>query len=219
MKRIVLLLFSLLLSATSVRAVHAQADTPATPTGPLGEIVGTVIDQNSGKVVDESLEVMLHVMNLDYVDMVHGQSQPDGTFVFVDVPFDASLQFAVMATFNGVTYFSDTLPADMQSLNLSIDVPVYETTNDLVNVQVDQMHVLFNVSPDGLETKELYIVSNLGGRTVRDAYDLGENKSATLQFPLQKDADYIFFQPDDKDRFIKQNGSFADTYPILPGGQ
>jgi hypothetical protein len=32
-------------------------------------------------------------------------SQPDGTFVFSNVPFDANTQFAVMATFNGVTYF------------------------------------------------------------------------------------------------------------------
>ena len=56
----------------------------------------------------------------------------------------------------------------MQSLKLDLDVPVYETTKDLSNIHVDQMHVLFDVSPDGLETKELYILSNLGDRTVKD---------------------------------------------------
>ena len=222
MKRILSLLFVLILLLTnSVRSVQAQAETPPTPAGPLGEIRGTVINQNSGQVVAESLEVMLHIMNLDYVDtdMLHGQSQPDGTFVFADVPFDASLQFAVMATFDGVTYFSDAIPADMQSLQVALEVPVYETTQDLANVQVDQVHVLFDVSPDGLETKELYILSNLGERTVKDVYDLGNDKRAALQFPLPKDADYIFFQPDDKDRFVKQEGGFADMYPILPGTQ
>jgi hypothetical protein len=222
MKRILSLLFVLILLLTnSVRSVQAQAETPPTPAGPLGEIRGTVINQNSGQVVAESLEVMLHIMNLDYVDtdMLHGQSQPDGTFVFADVPFDASLQFAVMATFDGVTYFSDAFPADMQSLQVALEVPVYETTQDLANVQVDQVHVLFDVSPDGLETKELYILSNLGERTVKDVYDLGNDKRAALQFPLPKDADYIFFQPDDKDRFVKQEGGFADMYPILPGTQ
>ena len=222
MKRILPLLFVLiLLLANSVRNVHAQAETPPTPAGPLGEIRGTVINQNSGQVVAESLEAMLHIMNLDYVDMdrLHGQSQPDGTFIFADVPFDAGLQFAVMATFDGVTYFSDATPADMQSLQVALDVPVYETTQDLANVQVDQMHVLFDVSPDGLETKELYILSNRGERTVKDAYDLGNDTFAALQFPLPKDADYIFFQPDDKDRFVKQEGGFVDMYPILPGTQ
>lgn len=222
MKRILLLLLPLLLLiAAPVRVVQAQADTPPTPTGPVGEIRGTVINRNSGRTVTESLEVMLHVLDLNYsdLDMVHGQSQTDGTFEFADVPFDASLQFAVMATFDGVTYYSDVMPADMQSLKMNLDVPVYETTKDLSSVQVDQMHVLFDISPDGLETKELYILSNLGDRTVKDVYDLGSDQSATLQFPLPKDADYIFFQPDDKDRFVKQTGAFADTYPLLPGAE
>lgn len=222
MKRIFPLLLALfLLLATSVRQVQAQAETPPTPSGPLGEIRGTVINRNNGQVVAESLEVMLHVLDLNYADinMLHGQSLPDGTFIFADVPFDASLQFAVMTTFDGVTYYSDVTPADMQSLKVALDVPVYETTQDLANVQVDQMHVLFDVSPDGLETKELYILSNLGERTVKDVYDLGNDQFAALQFPLPQDADYIFFQPDDKDRFVKQDGGFADTYPILPGVQ
>jgi hypothetical protein len=164
---------------------------------------------------------MLHIMNMDYVDldMLHGQSQPDGSFLFADVPFAVDRQFSVMTTFNGVTYFSDTVPADMKSLKLAIDVPVYETTKDLATIQVDQMHVLFNASPDGLETDELYIISNNGERTVKDVYDLGEEKFAALQFPLPADADYIFFSPDDQDRFVKQDGTFADTYPLLPKSQ
>ena len=222
MKRILFLLLPvLLLIAAPAGVAQAQDDTPPTPTGPLGEIRGTVINRNSGEAVAESLEVMLHILDQNYVDvnMVHDQSQVDGTFVFADVPFDAGLQFAVMATFDDVTYYSPVLPADMQSLKVELEVPVYETTKDLSNVQVDQMHVLFDVSPDGLETKELYILSNLGERTVKDVYDLGNDQFATLQFPLPSDADYIFFQSDDPDRFIKQTGSFADTYPMQPGAQ
>ncbi len=107
----------------------------------------------------------------------------------------------------------------MDSLKLAFDVPMYETTKDLANVEVDQMHVLFDFSTDGLETKELYILSNRGDRTVKDAYDLGDNKFAALKFPLPKDASYVFFQPEDKDRFVKQTESFVDTYPLLPGNQ
>lgn len=221
MKRILLFLLILFFtfSGYEVQPVLAQDKTP--PVGPKGEIRGTVINRNSGEVVEEVLEVMLHVLDLDYVDkdMVHGQSQADGTFIFPDVPFDANTQFAVMATFDGVTYFSDVVPADMTSLQVSIDMPVYETTKDLAAVQVDQMHVLFEFSVDGLETKELYIISNSGERTVKDVYDLGENKFAALKFPLPVDADYVFFKPDDQDRFVKLEGAFADTYPILPGSQ
>ena len=221
MKRIWLYLLVLLFafSSNATRPALAQAET--LPAGLVGEVRGSVINTNTGKVVTDSLEVMLHVMDLDLVDkdMVHGQSKPDGTFLFSDVPFDGNTQFAIMATFKGVTYFSDTMPAEMTSMQVSIDVPVYETTPDLASVQIDQMHVLFEFSTDGLETKELYIISNTGERTVKDVYDLGNARFAALEFPLPKDADYIFFKPDDQDRFVKLNGAFADTYPILPGNQ
>ena len=221
MKRIFLPLLILLFAFSSyaTRPALAQDDSP--PAGPSGQVRGTVINRNSGEVVTERLEVMLHILDQDMVDkgMEHGQSQPDGTFVFPDVPFDANTQFAVMATYDGVSYFSETIPADMTSMQVSIDMPVYETTKDLAAVQIDQMHVLFEFSPDGLETKELYIISNTGERTVKDVYDLGDDKFAVLQFPLPEDADFIFFKPDDQDRFVKLDGAFADTYPILPGDQ
>ena len=221
MKRIFLPVLILLFAFSSyaTRPALAQDDSP--PAGPSGQVRGTVINRNSGEVVTERLEVMLHILDQDMVDkgMEHGQSQPDGTFVFPDVPFDANTQFAVMATYDGVSYFSETIPADMTSMQVSIDMPVYETTKDLAAVQIDQMHVLFEFSPDGLETKELYIISNTGERTVKDVYDLGDDKFAVLQFPLPEDADFIFFKPDDQDRFVKLDGAFADTYPILPGDQ
>ena len=221
MKRVFLPLLMLIFvfSAYAARPVLAQDNNP--PAGPVGEVRGTVINRNNGKVVTESLEVMLHILDQDFVDkgMEHGQSQPDGTFVFANIPFDENTQFAVMAIYDEVTYFSDTIPADMKSMQVSIDMPVYETTTDLSAVQIDQMHVLFEFSADGLETKELYIISNTGERTVKDVYELEEGKSATLQLPLPDDADYIFFKPDDQDRFVELKGAFADTYPILPGDQ
>ena len=220
-KRIFLPLLILLFafSAYATRPALAQDDNP--PADPVGEVRGTVINRNSGKVIIQSLEVMLHILDMNFVDqgMEHGQSKPDGTFVFADIPFNENTQFAVMATYEGVTYFSETIPADMKSMQVRIDMPVYETTTDLAAVQIDQMHVMFEFSTDGLETKELYIVSNRGERTVKDVYDLGEGKSAALQLPLPEDADYIFFKPDDQQRFVKLNGAFADTYPILPGDQ
>jgi hypothetical protein len=214
---ILMLLFALASLAT--QPAQAQAEPPLA--GPLGAVRGTVINRNTGQLVRESLEVMLHILDQNLVDkgMEHGQSQPDGTFLFPDIPFDENTQFAVMTTYDGVTYSSETVAADLTTLEVSIKMPVYETTTDLATIQIAQMHILFETSPDGLETKELYIISNTGERTVKDVFDLGEGKFAALKFPLPEDADYIFFKPDDQDRFVKLDGGFADTYPVLPGGQ
>jgi hypothetical protein len=219
MKRFMLALWVVVSLFSRSAVVRAQGELP--PAGPAGEVRGIVINQNTGKAVTESLEVMLHILDLDYVDkgMEHGQSQPGGTFVFSNIPFDANTLFSVMATYNGVTYFSETNPADMESLQVNINIPVYDTTTDLAAVRAEQMHVLLEPSLDGLETKELYIISNQGERTVKDVFDLGEGKFATLKLPLPEDADYIFFKPDDQQRFVKLSGAFADTYALLPGGQ
>ncbi len=207
----------LVISAATTRPVLAQTETP--PAGALGKVMGTIINQNTGTVVAEEMDVMLHVLDQDLADagMLHGQSQSDGTFLFTDVAFDEQLQYAAMTAYDGVTYFSETTPADMNSMQVALDVPVYESTPDLAGVQVDQMHVLFNFAEDGLETKEIYILSNSGERTVKDVYKLEGDKSATFKFPLPSGADFIFFKPDDQDRFVKFDGGFADTYPILPG--
>jgi len=211
------LLIALAMSVLAAHPVSAQTDTP--PTGPTGEVTGKIINQNTGKMVSEPLDVMLHVLDQNYADvgMLHAQSLADGTFLFEDAPFDANLQYAVMATFEGVTYFSDVVPVDTTSMEVNVDVAVYESTSDLTNVQVDQMHVLFNFAEDGIETKEIYILSNAGEWTVKDVYQLDADKTATLEFPLPSDADFVFFKPDDQDRFVKLDGRFADTYPLLPG--
>jgi hypothetical protein len=214
---ILTLLFAL--ASLVTQPVQAQAQPPLA--GPLGAVRGTVINRNTGQLVRESLEVMLHMLDQNLVDkgMEHGQSQPDGHFVFPDIPFDENIQFVVMTTYDGVTYSSETVAADLTTLEVNIEMPVYETTTDLATIQIAQMHILFETSPDGLETKELYFISNTGERTVKDVFDLGKGKFAALKFPLPEDADYIFFKPDDQDRFVKLDGAFADTYPVLPGGQ
>jgi len=211
------LLMALAMSVLAAHPVSAQSDTP--PSGPTGEVTGTIINQNTGQAVSEPLDVMLHVLDQNYAEagMLHAQSLADGTFLFSDAPFDANLQYAVMATFEDVTYFSDVVPMDITSMQVTVDVPVYESTSQLTNVQVDQMHVLFDFAEDGMETKEIYILSNTGERTVKDVYQLDADKTGTLEFPLPSDADFVFFKPDDQDRFVKLDGRFADTYPMLPG--
>jgi hypothetical protein len=198
--------------------VIAQTDTPPVDaTG--GVVLGKIINQNKGDPVTGSLDIMLHIWDQQYVDlgMEHGKSEADGTFKFSNVVFDPQLLYAVMTTFENVTYFSDTVPGPADSDELELTVPVTETTSDLAAVEIDQLHLLFDFAEDGIETTEIYVLSNLGKRTVKEAVTVGDGEPATLSFPLPTDADFIFFQPEGQDRFIKFSGGFADTYPLLPG--
>src|SRR5574337_368655 len=128
--------------------VLAQTATPP----PDGEVSGKIINQNQGTVVAESLEVMLHVWDHNYADinMLHAQSTPDGTFRFAGVALQPQYLYAVMATFDDVTYQSKALSPTGGSNQLQLDVPVYETTTDASSIQIEQLHVLFNFAQDGL---------------------------------------------------------------------
>lgn len=214
---LLLLVFSLLWAAGPSPAIAQEGIPPEDAAS--GVVLGTIINQNKGSIVTGSLEVMLHVWDKQYVDlgMEHGQSRADGTFEFSGVAFDTERLYAVMTTFEDVTYYSDIVPGPADSDELELTVPVIETTTDLAAVQADQIHLLFDFAEDGMETSEVYILSNLGERTIKGAVTLDGGQAATLRFPLPEDADFIFFQPDGQDRFIKFPGGFADAYPLVPG--
>jgi hypothetical protein len=159
---ILLLAFSLLW-ATNPSPVAAQDDIPPKEVA-SGVVLGTIINQNKGRIVTCSMEVMLHVWDKQYVDlgMEHGQSRTDGTFEFSGIAFDPKRLYALMTTFEDVTYYSDIVPGPLDSDELELTVPVIETTTDLAAVRIDQIHLLFDFAEDGIETSEIYILSNLG---------------------------------------------------------
>ncbi len=192
---------------------------PQPRTDRQGEWKGYRSEQRRGR--DESQEVILHIWDQqnNEINMLHAQSAADGSFLFTGVDLEPQYLYGTMAVFDGVTYLSQVLPPTNGSEELLLDVPVYETSQQASDVQIDQMHVLFELAPDGLQTTEIFAISNTGISTVKDAVKLDDGKTATMRYPLPKDADYIFFQPDTQDRFVKFPGGFADTSPLLPGGQ
>lgn len=208
--------FILLLLAAPVKAQTATP--PAKTATPPGVVTGTIVNHSRDGATPPELELMVHAWDQTTdKGMFHGKSRTDGSFRIENVPLEAGSEYLVMAVYNHVTYTSQ--PVAFESGNsLNIDVPVYDSATDLSQVQVDQMHVLLRFAPDGLEVKEIYLISNRGDRTINEAIPLDDGSLATLKFPLPDNADYIFFDPDsDRERFVKFAGGFADKDPLLPG--
>jgi len=200
--------------------VRAQTSIP-TATSQLegtGMVTGVIVNRTQGGTIPESLSVMLHVLDQNYnqLGMLHAQSQPDGSFLFEDVPLSPELLYVGFVTYQGASYNSQPVSFDGKTTP-NIELPVYGTTNDLSNVQVDEMHVLFNFAEDGLEVNEIYLISNLGNSTVTGTLTLDDGQPATIEFPLPAGADYVFFKPDTSDRFVELDSSFTDKAPLVPG--
>ncbi|HEY4720361.1 MAG TPA: hypothetical protein VII92_00830 [Anaerolineae bacterium] len=198
--------------------VAAQTQTPPPPVARTAIVSGKIVNRTEGGSVPAQLDLVLHAWDQQVFSeklMLDGKSNPDGTFRFEDVPITDGLLYGVMANYNGVSYFSQPVPAGDQPLT-DLEVPIYETTTDGSKVQIAQAHVLFLSSHAGLEVAEVYSLSNSGTRTVQGALKLADGKAATIQFPLPPDATNVTF-PDNRDRFVRTPDGFADTAPVVPG--
>jgi len=230
-----IILFGLLLFVVPV-PVWAQAERPggstpngipgptpaATPTElPKGEITGKLVNQNDPAKPLGGLEVMLHILdqNQNQLGMLHGKSVEDGSYTIADVPMQVGLGYAAAVVYEETTYYSQVVQAEAGKSNLTVDVPVYENTTDITKIRVDQMHVMFNFAPDGIEVQEVYALSNLGDRTVKNGVTVPgtDDTLASVQFPLPEEAQYVNFKPQAEGRFHKFPGGFADAAPLVPG--
>lgn len=201
-----------------VSPAAAQSATPPAAGSYIASLSGKLVNRTAGGTVPAKLDLVLHAWdpqdNSEKL-MVDGQSQPDGTFQFKEVPFETGLIYGVMATYNGVSYFSQPVPANGQALT-DLEVPIYETTAEASQLQIAQVHVLFFASHAGLEVAEVYSLSNLGTRTIQGAVKLTNSQVATIKLPLPAAATNVSF-PDNADRFVRTADGFADTAPLIPG--
>lgn len=231
LKVIALLCLSLLFAALPVR-VWAQAGSsgdstptvePTTPPLdlPKGVVTGKITNQNDPSKPVGNLAVSLHILDKDQneVGMLDSTTAQDGSFTIADVPFQAGMGYGAGVTYEGTTYYSQLVLAQEGKTSVNLEVLVYESTNDLSKVQVGQMHVLFDFIQDGMDVQELYVMSNLGDRTVKGAMDVPgkDGVKAVVQFPLPLNATFLNFEPKSDGRFLTFPGGFADTASLVPG--
>ncbi|HSG16881.1 MAG TPA: hypothetical protein VLE70_11250, partial [Anaerolineae bacterium] len=96
-------------------------------------------------------------------------------------------------------------------------VPIFESTTDTSRIRIDTLHVFFDTAQGGLLVMEVYSLSNVGDRTVKEAYALDDGLLATLRFPLPEEAASVRFEGNSNGRYVTMTGGFADTTPLQPG--
>ena len=213
MKRFCIVLLTLLLLWSTAVPLFAQEEPQ--PTGPVS---GQITNLTPGGTVPAGLELMLHAWDRDFNEklMLEGQSTTTGTFQFDDVLLNPDWLYAVMLTVDYVLYFSEPASLPHWATTLNLDVPIYDNTSITAAVQVTRQHVFFDAAQDGLLVGEIYILSNLGDRTI--AGSNGEDTLLSpLQFNLPEAAQNVTFEGNENGRYLLTPGGFVDTSPLRPG--
>lgn len=196
-------------------AVPVLAQTGGDITGP---VTGHIVNQTAGGEAPPGLALMLHAWDGDFNEklMLNGRTGPTGAFRFDEVRLNPDWMVAVMVTYKDVLYFSEPATLAQGQESLTIEVPVYETTTDTSQVRVDRQHVFFDAAQGGLSVGEIYVLSNLGDKTIAGQSDR-DGQEAPLHFPLPQGAANPTFEGNTDGRFFLTPGGFADTAPLRPG--
>ena len=182
-------------------------------------VMGQVTNGTFGGRVPSDLLVFLHVFSgVEETGTYETTVTADGSFRLDGLTIAEGETVVVRTVYQGVPYFSDLHTAGPGQQVYSLPVTIYETTEDLADVLITQMHVFVSEAGDRLQVGEHYLVSNAGDRTCVGGEDRGTGRRTTLTFTLPGGAGGLRFDgPGLGERFLERPGGFADTRPIPPG--
>lgn len=200
-------------SPTAAAPGAEAAETP--PPERIGAVKGKVVNASGGQT-PASLNVTLHgydEMRETYT--LRATADGEGAFAFEEVEMPEGRVFVASVEYAGAVYASDIAVAEAGTSSLELTVPVFETTTDAAALSVDRLHVFFEyVEPDTLRVVELFVVSNLGNRTVVPA----RSGEPVLSIDLPEGAANLQFEGGALgERFVETASGFGDTAPVQPG--
>jgi mono/diheme cytochrome c family protein len=179
-----------------------------------GVVTGTVVNSTAGGAVPAGLSVILHGFEGQNLQGTYTTTTgADGAFQFAAVPFTPSRQFIVTTSYKDISYASQVGTFDLSHNSLNLSLPIYETTNDLTVLAVDQVHVFLEFNTPGQVTVgQLFIFSNHGDKTYV------ANAANPLSFTLPAGAASLNVQDAQLDKtFFHVGDVFTLLWSIPPG--
>lgn len=180
-----------------------------------GVLAGQVINGTTNKP-QPGVELTLYGFQGEaQVERITSQADSEGRFVFKNLPTEHSITYVLEGSYDGVTYISRQPAAfTPDSAEVSIDLEVYETTDDASVLSITQLHYLISFSPGAVSIAQVFVVGNSSDQSY-----VGQD-GQTFAFALPPQAVDVSFQNDPLgDRFIQTGGGYADTEPVMPGPQ
>lgn len=141
----------------------------------------------------------------------------DGSFAFEGLATGNQDAYLLVVRYAGVEYVSPMVQLNQQS-EQTVELTVYETTNDANAVRVNSRSIVIaGASPElrAVDVMDIVIVENGGDRTY-----LGDTNGVVLRIPLPQGAQEISPQPGfNYGQPRLENGVLLTTGPLPPGQQ
>ncbi len=207
---LLVLIFSLLLSPASVYAAETGQ----------GTIEGQIInDTENGDSVDSQEVILTTYLGEEEMETESTTTDSDGFFRFSEISTEPGLSYDVEVHYQEVEYKSERLVFNDDNLIKSIELIVYDTTEDPEVIEMELAHIIIYVEPDILQVEEYLLFINESDKAyVGTTSSSDESIRESLKFTIPKDAVELEagYGLMDCCIIITENG-FIDTMPVLPG--
>jgi hypothetical protein len=183
-----------------------------------GVLTGTVINGTAGGGSTGGLQVTLRsFQGQEEREQRTTVTDAGGSFRFEGLETGGDWVYLIRVPYEGVSYSGGMLSFAQDQAEVTVEVPVYETTTDSSEITVERAHLFVGSAEDGLTATELYVFQNPTDRTYVGADEV-DGQPWTAQFLLPEGShDLAFDDGSLNGRFRLIDGGFVDTEPQWPG--
>lgn len=181
-----------------------------------GTLTGKVINGTTGDPVPD-IPLTLYTVSADgsLLEQTDGNSGADGSFKFENLRREHTANFVLEAVYNDVHYFSDGSAVFLpDSTEATLDINVYETTDDPSVVEATTLHRIVAFVPDFVSITDIYVYSNNSDKTFIGKTG-ADGMPETVRIAVPDGAQEVSFQFSTA-RQIDGN-IYADSRPVTPG--
>lgn len=185
----------------------------------FGVINGRVLNETLSHTGLDGLEVILQAY-VEGKEPVERRSKTDrnGFFSFQGISTDQKFFYHISTRYKDIEYFGRAIQF-MGENALSVDLSVYETTDQDNDIYIKMNHMFFEKDKDSIWIKEALIVENRGNRVYVGSQELQPGRKETLRVSLPEGASNLQFEQHVDPFVVRTAKGFIDTADIKPGNK
>ena len=179
-------------------------------------INGSLVSGTAGSPPPVNIDVTFYHFpgGLDHAPITQTlKTDAEGRFQAPDLKAQPGDVVAVNVTPQDVTYWSEAVTLDETSNTLDLPLPVYAQTTATDAIRIKTLHLIAAQNSGALDVTEIYVLSNLGDRTVANT------SGATLHFTLPAGATAFRDMNDTPGVFVQTPDGFDYREAVLPGDE
>ena len=182
------------------------------------KISGTIKNFSENKLLD-SQEVQLEFVMADKVKNTEKQITNNGNFIFNNLI--GNIAYRIKIFYDGIEYSTDKFYFLPRENNKSVDLIVYDSTQEIKNLNVNSSHLIISYDEDSesIVIAEIINVENQSKKIFVGTNNFSEKIRKINSYALFPGIENLGFPHRSKETFIVSQENVVDTLPMPPGNR